>query len=72
MIHVCEAPICSQDTSPNWRKEVVWFPGEEVCGSKPLYLFQKKQLQINKELKAGTFKNTSRAFTASELEGLSI
>ena len=68
----CEAPICAKDTNPNFKKEVVWFPGEGVCRGKPTQKFVVKQLAINRELKKGTFRNVDIGYNALALENSSI
>lgn len=65
---ICEAPICNDDPNSKYGNEVLWYPGEKVCKRKPYQLFQKRQLEINKLVKAGKFKNVDRAYTANELE----
>ena len=47
----CNAPICAGDPNPNYKKEVIWFAGERVCGKTPLKPFQKIQNLINEYLK---------------------
>lgn len=68
MKHTCNAPICAGDENPNYKNEVVWYPGEPVCTGTPYQKFQLKQMAINRELKEGTFKNTDSPYTAFELE----
>jgi hypothetical protein len=68
----CLAPICCGDPNPNYKKEVIWIPGERVCSCRPYQKFQKIQLEINKMVKKGKFKQIDRYFTADELERLSI
>ena len=69
---VCEAPVCQCDPNPNYKKEVLWWPGEEVCKKDPDQKFQKKQLDINKWVRKGKFKNVDEAYTANDLETRSI
>ena len=64
----CEAPICQGDPNPNYKDEVIWHPGEKVCMKKPYEKFQRKQLDINKWVKKGKFKNIDVAYTAKDLE----
>ena len=64
----CESPICNGDPNPNYKHEVLWYPGELVCKRGPFEPFQLQQLLINKEVKRGRFKNMDKAYTASELE----
>ena len=68
----CNAPICAGDPNPNYKKEVVWYAGEEVCEMKSYTKFQKKQVVINKEMKSGHFRHTEEAFNAFDLENRSI
>jgi hypothetical protein len=68
----CTAAICAGDTNKDYKKEIVWCAGEKVCNRKPFLKFQKKQLDINKEIKKGTFRNIDKAYTANELEACSI
>lgn len=69
---VCNASICNCDQNKNYKKEVVWYPGEEVCQKTPYTKFQKKQLEINRDVKSGHFKHLDRCYTAHELETTSI
>lgn len=69
---ICNAPICAGDTNPDYRKNVIWYAGEEVCQKSPYTKFQRKQLDINKCVKLGKFKNLEVAFTALDLETRSI
>jgi len=64
----CPAPVCAGDPEPDYKKNVIWYAGEMVCQLKPFQKFQKKQIQINKEMKKGTFRNTDTPFTAFDLE----
>jgi hypothetical protein len=64
----CEAPICAGDSNPNYKKEVVWYPGEVVCGKSPYQSFQRKQAKINRFVAKGEFKHPDRYFTAEMLE----
>jgi len=68
----CEAPICQNDPNPNFKKEVIWLPGEKVCRKFPYEKFQRKQLSINILVNKERFKNTSRAYTAHRLENSCI
>ena len=69
---ICEAPICRNDPNPNYKKEVLWYPGEKVCTKGPYQKFQKKQLDINGWVKKGKFKNMDEEYTANDLENRSI
>lgn len=68
----CEAAICQCDPNPNNKNEVIWRPGEGVCMKSPFEKFQKKQIEINKLVKKGTFKNMDEGYTANQLETMSI
>lgn len=68
----CKAPICVEDSNPNYKKEVIWRPGELVCQKTPYQKFQKKQLEINELLKKGEFKNMEFSYTANDLETYAI
>ena len=68
----CPAPICQCDENPNYKKEVLWYPGEEVCNKRPIQKFQKVQLEINKLVEKGAFKNIKKSYTAHQLETTSI
>ncbi len=68
----CEAAICTGDPNPNYKNEVVWCPGEELCKKGPYKKFQKKQIDINDCFKKGSFKNVDERYTAKELENRSI
>jgi len=64
----CEAPICAGDPNPNYKKEVLWYPGEKICQKTPYQKFQKKQIDINYWLKQGKFKNLEKYYTVNDLE----
>ena len=64
----CQAPICALDKNPNFKKEVIWYPGEIVCKYKPLQKFQKKQNNINNLLTIGKFRFKDTAYTVIRLE----
>lgn len=64
----CNAPICQECNDDN----LVWYAGEEVCNKRPLTIWQKKQLVINKSLKKGEFKNGDMPFTCLDLKTRSI
>lgn len=68
----CPAPICNCDPNPNYKDEVVWYPGEIICKKAPYQKFQKKQTEINKYVKKGKFKNLDVPYTAYDLENRSI
>jgi hypothetical protein len=68
----CEAPICQGDPNPNYRNEVIWRPGELVCQKRPYQKFQQKQVDINKWVAKGMFKNMDEAYTAGDLQWRSI
>jgi len=69
---ICEAPICAEDPNPNYRDEVVWYPGEKICRKIPYEKFQRKQLSINILVKKGKFRNVEKSYTAHELETLRV
>lgn len=64
----CGAPICAGDTNPQYKKEVVWHPGEVVCQKKPYQKFQRLQARINRYVQTGRFKHQDRYWTADMLE----
>jgi hypothetical protein len=68
----CEAPICQGDPNPNYKDEVIWYPGEKVCQKTPLQKFQRKQKEINELVVKGIFKNIDTPYTANDLETKSI
>jgi len=68
----CEAPICQEDPNPNYKNEVLWYPGEKVCKKSPYEKFQIKQIEINKLVKENKFKDIDKAYTANDLELNSI
>jgi len=68
----CEAPICQGDSNPNYENEVIWLPGELVCQKRPYHKFQQKQVDINKWMAKGMFKNIDEPYTATDLETRSI
>lgn len=65
---ICNAPICADDQNPNYKKEVIWYPSELVCGKKPFQKFQRKQALINRYAAKGMFKYTHHYWTAEMLE----
>jgi len=67
----CTAPICSDDNNPNYKKDVMWYPGESVCGKSPMTKWQRNQRKINRKVAKGTFKHTDTFFTAETLERMS-
>ena len=69
---ICEAPICNGDPNPNYKDEVIWWPGEIFCKRKPYEKFQEKQLEINKLVKSGKFKNVDTPYTARDLEEMTV
>jgi len=68
----CEAPICKDDPNPNFKHAVKWYAGEDVCTKSPYTKWQKKQIDINKWVKLGKFRNLEILYTAYELETKSI
>lgn len=65
----CSAPICSCDPNPNYKDEVIWIPGEQVCRHQPYKLFQERQIEINDWARKGQF-DINRYFTVYDLENL--
>lgn len=63
----CPAPICKDDNNPNYMKDVLWYPGEGICGKSPMTKWQRNQRRINKLVAKGTFKNLDSYFTADSL-----
>ena len=68
----CEAAICSGDPNPNFKNEVVWYPGERICKRKPFQRFQRRQVEINKLVAKGKFKHLDTPYTARDLEVMLI
>ena len=64
----CNSPICQDDFNPNYKKEVIWYPGESICTKKPYKKFQSVQIEINDLLRKGKFKNMDKPYTAEDLE----
>lgn len=64
----CKVPICVKDSNPNYKSEVIWYAGEDICKVRPYNKFQKKQIEINKKLKKGLLKNPDIAYTVEDLE----
>ena len=67
----CEAPICADTRgydSPTWKKEVLWYPDEKICQKGPYTKWQKRQVRLQKLLKAGKLKNPYTCYTAEMLE----
>ena len=69
---VCSAPICQDDLNPSDKDEVIWYPGERICKKSPYEKFQIKQIEINKLVAMGKFKNIDIPYTANDLETKSI
>ena len=67
----CDAPICADegayDCNPDWKNEVIWYPGEAVCERKPYTEWQRRQAQINRWFKQGIFKHAGNYFTVTKL-----
>ncbi len=68
----CNAPICADDSRENWKHDVQWYAGEEVCQKNPKQKFQRVQVEVNKSVKSGHFKNLDIPYTAHELETRSV
>ena len=64
----CSAPICARDPNPNYKKEVIWYPGESICNSKPHQPFQRKQIDINRSIVNGEFVDINKPYIVSSLE----
>lgn len=68
---LCQAPICADERNyedtPNWKDDLIWYPGEDVCGKTPFTRWQKRQSKINRMVAAGTFKHPERYFTVNTL-----
>ena len=62
----CSAPICSCDTNPDYKDEVVWCPGETICRFKPYQKFQEQQVKINELFRLSKFEDGT--FSANHLE----
>jgi len=69
---ICNAPTCQDDPNLNYRNEVIWYPGEKICKKSPYKRFQIKQIEINKLVGIGKFKNIDIPYTANDLETKSI
>lgn len=65
---LCNSPICQDDFNSNYKKEVVWYPGESICTKKPYKKFQRVQIEINDLLRKGKFRNINKPYTAEDLE----
>jgi len=66
----CSAPICNCDPNTNYKDEVVWCPGEEICKHKPYQKFQEQQVVINKLFRKGKIEDGT--FSANQLEAVKI
>lgn len=66
---ICEAPICNDDRNQNYKKEIIWYPGEKICMRKPYEKFQRVQIEINDLVRKGKFRNIDKPYTAEDLEG---
>lgn len=64
----CEAAICQDNPNPTYVNEAIWYPGELVCSKSPYQKFQQKQIDINKWVAKGKFKNIDIPYTAYDLE----
>jgi len=67
---VCEAPICQDERGyydPDWKKNVIWYPGEPVCQKTPLTLWQKRQKLTNRWLANGEFKYKDEYYFTVEM-----
>lgn len=65
----CLGAICAGDPTPDWKKNVVWYPGEPVCNKSPYQKWQKRAHKINRWVEKGLFKYPRTYFTAEMLEG---
>ena len=65
----CSAALC-KDMSEQEKKDVAWYPGEELCVGEPYTLFQKEQIRINKLYTKGSkkYRAPNLTFTAKQLE----
>jgi hypothetical protein len=66
----CPAPICNCDPNLDYKNEVVWCAGEDICKHKPYQKFQEQQVKLNKLFRKGKIEDSS--FSAKQLEGLKI
>ena len=64
----CPVPICIDDKNKNYKKEVLWYPGETICSHRPYQKFQRRQERLNEELKRSTLENPKHYWTAEMLE----
>lgn len=64
----CEGAICKDDPTPDWKKNVVWYPGEPLCQKGPYSRWQKNQSKINRYLKKGRLTHPRTCYTAEMLE----
>ena len=64
----CEGPICKDDPTPDWKKNVIWYPGESLCQKGPYFKWQKTQGKINRLLKKEKLKYPKTCYTAEMLE----
>ena len=62
----CEAPICMGDSNPNFKKEVIWCPGESICQKTPLKIKQRMK-RISEVYAKGNLQDLE-GMTFSELE----
>lgn len=55
----CPSPICNDERGykdmPNWKNEVVWYPGEPICKMKRTS-WNKKQEYVERVLAKGQMK----------------
>lgn len=73
---ICESPLCMDlscyEEIPNWKKDILWYPDEVICGLMPFNHVQKVQKKISRLFNKGTLKYTGRYFTYEMLEKVQI
>ena len=61
-----------EDMTPDWEKNVVWYPGEPIYGKRPYGKIQKIQVRINRLFQKGKIKHPKRYFTGAILMKLKV
>jgi len=75
---ICEAPICADERAykdqPGWKHEVLWYPGETVCGRRPFTKWQKRQSRINRWHAKEEFKHGDKFYFTEKMlvQGVSL
>lgn len=66
----CQGVMCEADPTPDWKKNVIWYAGESICGRSPYSRIQKIQSRINRLFRNGKIKFPRMFYTGELLEKL--